>query len=121
MTTENLKNIVLLLIFVQFGLTFHFSTTIYYLASQGAIPMYSFLIWGISSLSLYTAAIRLLLKRKSKGKLFFASAIGLLICIPTLIWPYPPTYAVSFGAILGALGWWINKKLKNKITPQWSA
>ncbi|KQT38204.1 hypothetical protein [Methylophilus sp. Leaf414] len=121
MTTENLKNIVLLLIFIQFGLMFHYSTTIYYLTSQGAISMYSFLIWVIASLSLYVAAIRLLLKRKSKGKLFLVSAIGLLICVPSLIWPYPPTYAIAFGAVLGALGWWINQRLKREITPQWLA
>ncbi|MGQ2966752.1 hypothetical protein [Methylophilus sp.] len=116
MKIDTIKNVVLLFILIQFGLTLQCARIIYILSSTGAIAVLPFLFWIIGSLSLYIAAIRLLLKRKSNGKLFIIAAGLLLIFIPSLL-PSPPLYVlmVTLGALSGVAGWWVSKTLNQRV------
>lgn len=122
MKIDTIKNVVLLFILIQFGLTLQCARIIYILSSTGAIALLPFLFWIIGSLSLYIAAIRLLLKRKSNGKLFIVAAGLLLIFIPSLL-PAPPLYVfmVTLGALSGVAGWWVNKTLNQRVEQPWFA
>jgi hypothetical protein len=116
MKIDTIKNVVLLFILIQFGLNLQCAHVIYMLTSTGAIALFPFLFWIIGSLSLYIAAIRLLLKRNSHGKLFILAAGLLLICISSLL-PFPPIYlaVLTLGALLGVAGWWVNKNLNKRV------
>ncbi|MGZ8252017.1 MAG: hypothetical protein ACXWT7_06715 [Methylophilaceae bacterium] len=110
MKNENLKYSLLILVLVQFLFTLHYSPVVFNLMNSGAISLWSFLLCFIASIGLYIAAIRLLIKRKSNGKLFLISAIGLVISVPLLIWPYLPSFVVILGALLGIAGWALNQR-----------
>ncbi|MFD0912619.1 hypothetical protein [Methylophilus luteus] len=116
MKIDTIKNIMLVFILIQFVLNLQYAHTIYLLSSTGALALFPFLFWMIGSLSLYIAAIRLLLKRNSHGKLFILAAGLLLICTSSLL-PFPPIYVflVTLGALLGAAGWWVNKKYRKDL------
>jgi hypothetical protein len=122
MKIDTIKNILLVFIFFQFVLNLQYAHTIYLLSSTGALALLPFLFWMIGCLSLYIAAIRLLLKRNSQGKLFILAAGLLLICISSLL-PFPPIYVflVTFAALLGVAGWWVNKNLNKRIEQPWHA
>jgi hypothetical protein len=122
MKIDTIKNILLVFILFQFVLNLQYAHTIYLLSSTGALALFPFLFWMIGSLSLYIAAIRLLLKRNSQGKLFILAAGLLLICISSLL-PFPPIYVflVTLGALLGVAGWWVNKNLNKRIGQPWHA
>jgi hypothetical protein len=122
MKIDTIKNILLVFILFQFVLNLQYAHTIYLLSSTGALALFPFLFWMIGSLSLYIAAIRLLLKRNSQGKLFILAAGLLLICISSLL-PFPPIYVflVTLGALLGVAGWWVNKNLNKRVEQPWQA
>lgn len=110
MKSEDPKNLLAILVAIQFTIIVYYSNGMFELVNTGAISFPLFLAFVIGNVCLYIGTFRLLLKKKMKGKLFFSATFFLAISLLYLPeWSAILNLGVSVGVLLSISGWWITR------------
>lgn len=75
------------------------------LVRSGSVNIPAAFVWLVGILSLYIAAVRMLVRRRRASTLLAIAAIALAFASFKLGWPYPPAVIAGLGSVLAALGW----------------